>query len=540
MKLRYECVEGWPPLAWLAACPPGSGGSGAVLVRHGPGVETWPGWFCEAIWDGDYAAGRFDQTDIVFGSGGRVDEEGVTFVGSGTMVDRLHSMNDPGGGALVSNSLVCLLAAVGAEVDVAYGGYRQDFLVGATGGIDGRKPELKTSAGPVRLTYHHNLRWDGSGLMPIEKPNPPRDFGSFERYRAFLDDALARLAANMSAPDRSQPYRMLGTLSSGYDSPAAVALARPHGLREAISFSRSKHGTDDSGEPIARPLGIDLTLVDREAWRRVEGFPEVPLLASNAEGEDVLLRGAEPMLSGRVLLTGAYGDIVWGMNREKAESTAQLRRTDTQGTSMAEYRLWAGFLHCPVPFIGARQGRDLQAISRSAEMAAWDVGGEYNRPICRRIVEGAGVPRGAFGVEKKAAAVMFNRIGRTGSALTPRSLRDYLSWSETDAAGWAGHRGLRPATRARLLGPVQWIARSLGHGMKRIPRVPGPLHHAGHRLVIFGDYSPLFPHLFPWALERAKSRYGIAGASDPGPQGPPPEAPPAHERSETSSSLTCS
>src|SRR2546426_6038614 len=43
---------------------------------------------------------------------------------------------------------------------------------------------------------------------------------------------------------------------------------------------------------------------------------------------------------------------------------------------------------------------ETQRISRSREMAPWDVDAGYSRPICRRILETAGVPREAFGDRK--------------------------------------------------------------------------------------------------------------------------------------------
>jgi hypothetical protein len=85
MKLKYTQIDSWPPLAWPAKC---SLSQATVEVFHGDRVETSEEWFCEAIWDSDYEAGNFDQTDIIFGSGGRLRGESVTFVSAGTTVDR--------------------------------------------------------------------------------------------------------------------------------------------------------------------------------------------------------------------------------------------------------------------------------------------------------------------------------------------------------------------------------------------------------------------------------------------------------------------
>src|SRR4051812_15421913 len=89
LRLHFQRPESWPALAWLARC---RRGEDVVEVIHGPRVETTPEWFCEAVWDGDYEAGDFDRTDIVFGSGGRARAGGITFVSSGATVDRLQAL----------------------------------------------------------------------------------------------------------------------------------------------------------------------------------------------------------------------------------------------------------------------------------------------------------------------------------------------------------------------------------------------------------------------------------------------------------------
>ncbi len=69
----------WPALAWIARC---ERSNPVITVRHGPQVETREDWLCEAVWDGEFEAGDFDRTDLVFGSGIRLRDEGIIFVRS--------------------------------------------------------------------------------------------------------------------------------------------------------------------------------------------------------------------------------------------------------------------------------------------------------------------------------------------------------------------------------------------------------------------------------------------------------------------------
>src|SRR5216117_1402793 len=75
-------------------------------------------------------------------------------------------------------------------------------------------------------------------------------------------------------------------------------------------------------------------------------------------------------------------------------------------------------------------------------MAPWDVRGTYSRPICRRIVETAGVPRDAFGVRKQTASVLFFE---RDDVLSPGSLADYCEWLRGRAADWHDQGVAAPA-----------------------------------------------------------------------------------------------
>ena len=518
MRLRDRPIAEWPPLAWLARCRPGET---TIDVFHGRRVEIAANWLCEAAWTGSFADGDFDRTDLVFGSGVRLRGDRVCFVSSGSTVDRLQSL-DTRDASWVSNSLPCLLASVGGTLDPTYAGYFPD-LKSISRGLTRYARVLATSAGPVRLTYYHNLVWDGRGLVETPKRAGVEPFGTFAAYRGFLAGTIGRLAENMGAPSRVEPYRMLGTISSGYDSAAAAALARPYGLTEAISFGSASSGEPDSGEIIADVLGVRLTILAPRAWRAAS-FAEVPFVAADAKGEDVCFKGAEEggHLAGRVLLTGFHGDRVWD---RAARTDADLVRGDQSGLSLSEYRLWAGFLHCPLPFAGARQAASIRAISRSRELAPWHTGAYYSRPICRRILEEAGVPRDAFGRWKKSVSVLFSA---QEGFLTPASHADYRFWLERHADEWH-RRGLTPPSLVadsdeRWRGARDAIARVLEGLAHAGPRRLWFLRSAARRIITVGRRDRLFHHLFPWAMERAKQRYVTAPLDEPSPRAPEPAA----------------
>ena len=500
MQLEYVPVLEWPKLSWLARC---KNMDSTITVFHGNWVETTNKWFAEAVWAGDYDSGDFDLTDIVAGSGARVREGKVVFVSSGSTVDRLQFMQ-VGDVTWISNSLCCLLAVVDGVLNPRYRFYFRDIATIANG-IEDYHKELATSAGLVKFLYFDNMIWDGRTLTVQSKPMGSRNFASFSEYRAFLDASIEQLHNNMVARHRQQQYKMLGSLSTGYDSTTVSVLAKQVGCDEAISFDTDRVGDDDSGEAIADILGIRCHLVRRDAWLSAE-LPEVPFIAAGS-GQDIVFKGAEEFLQGSVLISGFHGDKVWA--KDAKNLSANIVRGDNTGLGLTEYRLWVGFLHCPIPFWGVRQIRSINAISCSPEMAPWDIGNSYSRPICRQIVEEASVPRHSFGIKKKGMAVP---LGRTKCFLTAQSTADYYRWLKGQRWEWI---------KAARIPPLPWLEAGidLGRPLRETLRTWVPRSHLrrgstvqtgglrGREYELYGFHTRLYDYTFAWAVENAKRQY---------------------------------
>jgi hypothetical protein len=146
---------------------------------------------------------------------------------------------------------------------------------------------------------------------------------------------------------------------------------------------------------------------------------------------------------------------------------------------MTEFRLSAGFINCAVPFWGARHIHQVVAISRHPSMKPWDVPGDYSRPICRRIIESAGVPRAAFGRKKLAGSVC-------ETVLCDSSRPDYNAWcARNGIEGELFDRVVRRAIRTLPNPPGGWIKR-----------------------MFYGDRVPTSrDYFFPWALEKRAAVY---------------------------------
>lgn len=132
----------------------------------------------------------------------------------------------------------------------------------------------------------------------------------------------------------------------------------------------------------------------------------------------------------KIVFMGERGDKIW--NKNWTDVNRDLRVVDElyAGTSMVESRLRVGYILCPLPLFGALQWPSIAKISESADMQPYSVGGGYDRPIPRRIIEEAGVPRGAFGQSKNGAGFnyRFDNRRRLKQRMSPASYDSFMEF----------------------------------------------------------------------------------------------------------------
>jgi hypothetical protein len=245
---------------------------------------------------------------------------------------------------------------------------------------------------------------------------PP--FADFHTYREHLSRTLGEVIENAADARRMRPLDPVVSLSRGYDSVAVAVLAAERGCRRALTLHASMPGGDDSGEPIGRKLGLDVGVRHHILGPDIDDLYVAldPALAQRAFeflatvgiGDDIMYLPYESTLAGGLLLSGSFGDTLWSLD---AQVDDNLPWSVAFCKSLTEYRLRVGFAHVPVPSFGGRAGASICALSRSAEMAAYSVGGDYDRPIPRRIGEEAGLARSDFGRTKMATAPLFTNGG---------------------------------------------------------------------------------------------------------------------------------
>jgi hypothetical protein len=498
-----------PPLAWLLDV---SASLNRPVLHHGPHVELFDSGFFEGGWDGDFARADFDRSANVFGSGAKVHSTSATFVPPSHTVESLTFFS---GDRLcaVSNSLAFICAYSGCDLEPTAWRSGERFAA-ITQGLNNAVQALRFKDGLLTVVYHHNFNVVDGALHQVTPKVLPPQFENFASYTGYLFKTARAVCNNAACGGRIRRYESLVTaISSGYDSSAAAVIASMLGCREAVSLKLSQRGDSDSGAKLAEVLGLDLQEFEREESVSRLDATVAEFLCSGTQGEDYVYRVFQDVLSGKVLFTGFGGDNVWTRG---SPPTAELKRMDLTGNSMGEFRISRDYVLLPVPYIGCLRHPCLHRIANSAEMASFSVGGEYDRPIPRRIVESAGVPRDAFARRKRAASLVFysqiallSKNARTQIAAFEKRLR--LSW--------------RDHALSRLLVARWFVGNALFRGSKRLTQLRGqrlppvkllrPIGRIGASVLtrMFGPYE-VFDHGHPrnailqrWAISLVRIRY---------------------------------
>jgi hypothetical protein len=366
----------------------------------------------EGVWDGEFARGEFHHMDSFFGSGLRVDGESVHFVPSIASVDRLLFCLS-GRNLLVSNSISLLLSFTGARIDPAHD-YRKESYTILKGlrHYEKRFAVLHPSIECFYQVYGENLLIRGGCISFFCRPSE-HSFDTFSSYLQLMQQTLQGIRQNYQSTARRFPMDSYCTLSSGYDSSMVAALVKDIGVTTCFSSRRSNSllppwlfpkAAIDDGKPIADCLGLKTIYLERNT--ESISTDELYFLAPSCAEPEIVFHSMAQLIekSGSVgiVFTGFHGDKVWDIHTHGKYLTDEVIRGDTSGLNLSEIRLKAGFINVSLPFLYARHIRSLITIAGSPEMEPWRLHNQYDRPIPRRVVEGAGVPRFQFGYRKKA------------------------------------------------------------------------------------------------------------------------------------------
>jgi hypothetical protein len=500
MSFRATCLPGLPPLAWAAEIRANLD----VSAICGAAVEIDERGLVAGAWSGDFGARDVAAAPTSIGTALRIgNREIVAHCGTAGSAPIFFSRQ--GSRLFAANTLAFALAAAGDRLDPTHPHYLSDFCTYFYGG-DRYRHSVVTERGQLSTYYRSMSVGPDRALKRAPLPEVP-DFGDYATYRAYLREQTGLLFANAADASRRQRYVPISAVSSGYDSSAAAVIAREAGCREGLTFGESAEQpdeADDSGIEIGSLLGLAMTEYGTFSYKARTDLPEVEFIASSFTAGQVFLSGAGEALAGRLLVGGIGGDWVWNERR-------RWRRPQTfpffvGGYSEVEFLIRTPALSLALPMIGGRHVKQIDEIGRGASMRPWRVGGDYDRPIPRRIVEEAAIPRGTFAKRKRHVAVDYFDLNRRqpeiSRYLSPTSLAAFEDWFARNRP-MAQSRVRRHNFITETLGRVLWSGK-----LKRLlNRVGLDWPPFGHRFLRYKMAVCKNFYVFNWAAGIQTERY---------------------------------
>ena len=482
-RFDYRPSPSLPPLAWIARIA-----NGVVEVDCGVSVRTESVGFFEGTWVGPPYLAALPDSTAPFGSGMVARDTDLFAIPPGHTMALLFSHRRQSE-VIIANTLVGLLAK--ADLELMPEANYQELFARTRDGLRATPTALPTSGGPAEFHLFENLLVQPDGRLRLSPKRRERPFTSYADYVERLQQAFASAIAN--APG----YTPVIALSNGYDSTAVAVLGTRHDLRHALTFRESRpptfsHDPGDSGEATARRLGMEIEFFDRTEYMRRDDRPEAEFMATGYTGEEVPYVAFEDELRRKVMLTGGLGGWTWLRTKEP---TPGLERKDFSACSVTEFRLRVDFVDLPIPMFGMTEIESTVAISRSAEMRPWSVGGYYDKPIARRIIEEAGFARGSFATSKRAATALIHSEG--GALMAPASVASIRAFAAAEGREIDLSPRRRPTRLDRGLIKLAKLVRSERLAAPFVARQKAIVHHRPHTGSI----------LFRWGVANIRSRY---------------------------------
>ena len=503
MNLKYIQANNLPKLAWCALLRKNSN---RVDVYHGSQVETQPDFFAEGAWNGAFSAHDFLNATILSGTGAVCEPDQLHICTSTDKLSPVFSIRQADT-VFISNSPLFALSAAGETPDPAYPFYAYDLLRIWRQGLNCPDGTFRTASGTplhIHICTVMTIRCDLSisfETHPLEKAPE-----TYEQYKQLLADGVQDVLRNGADPQRRNPYSPLTTISKGYDSCAVSVLAAHAGCTEAISLTDSRLDIPsiDSGAEIAQTLGMQCEERDRWAYQKMSSPIDAEFamftLAVNAP-----IAAFENILKQKILITGHFGAIWSKAKPIKIKDLCETSAKKVAGMGQIEFRLRTGYLTFTPTYIGARHNNNIHAIANSDAMRTWSVGGHYDKPIARRIIEEAGVPRNQFAPKKHAG-------GHAGcnrpNHFSPQALHNYELFIRKNHASVPGRKRMAWFLTAQLQQSLWSLPDSL---------IPASIRQ--HRSARFLYPSALripwkFMFVFQWVFDALKDRYQLHETRD--------------------------
>lgn len=447
-RFTYIKNKNLPKLAWL--CEIKKSDKNAT-VYCGSRVECRDDFFVAGVWDGEFLKSGFDESEVFYGTGCKKDGNTLAFVTPSHALERLVS-TETESSVIFSNSLPFLMSFSDISFDNKIDQYER-FFCSILDGPQKMTANIPMAEGKCISQYIVSvITVDESCNICVENCRKQQPFADFADYESRLLKAMENVRDNAASSDREHThYGIITTMSSGYDSPACSLIAKKIGCQTSVSLIGGHYDSDD-GSTVAKEIGFE-NIIQRNMYdyRKTDGLIDTEFLAGGELGTMLQFSVFDDLFEDNLVFFGLRGSY-WDKEASMTEGFEMIGYFNCESdASITENALKHGFIPMPIPTFGASACNSIFKISTSEEMEPWSIGGSYDKPIPRRILESAGVKRESFGMVKYGGGFSFSRDNkaRLKHRMSEEGYNDFIRFVDSG-------KGIRKSA-GRTLRTVKYI-----------------------------------------------------------------------------------
>ncbi len=494
MEFKYRQLNNLPALSWYAKI---STLENIVEVIHGKAVECHPNFFVAGIWDGDFKNGNFIDTAYCAATGcvKNCKMGGVIFTTPDHLQEAVYLIKERDK-LHISNSIPFILTCTNKEFEKNYYNYEDDFS-SLIKGMNNYKREI-----PIKDDILFVFRYCHVEISPkleISTSSKRRNY-SFETYNEYatvITNTLLRLKNNAQSPNRNFHYGLISTISKGYDAAATSAIVKEIGCDEVLTFNKPQYYNNDNGKEIAEKLGYK-HIYEGDASKYLENDQlwEAELFSDGDTGSLLVFNSFEELYSNKILFMGIRGDSIWNKNAKEPNCYFDFGKTKCSTEHNTEHFLRTNTILINIPLMFGYNWPKIKEIANSVEMYDYSIGGNYDRPIPRRIIESNGINRNEFGQHKKGAGICyhFDTLKSMKNKMSPYSYQSLMKFK-------------RQLSQNNFLKILKYLKFYINHYpvylnyflyKLKLPTITGNIKYSG---------NPISTLLILWGIDEIKKRY---------------------------------
>lgn len=425
---RYHVYDYLPKLGWSMIVHKGQN---EIDVNVGIDVEINENWFVSGVWDGDFERADFANAEFFCGTGVKIEKDKIR-VYSPTHERQRICWIDSNNSFVFSNSIPLLLATAGEQIDKNCDQYEKILCSILYGTKEYTKNIPLANRKNMQQVFCADIIVDDEYQIFTVPKSIHRDFVDFTDYYNSLKKVCLKIKNNGCDEKRAKKYALAATASSGYDSAACAAVLHSVGCETLMTF-KGGYYDEDSAVTMAKQIGYkNIIKRNYEDFKSKPGLIDAVFNVCGDIGVYLQFCAFEEDFACKIVSIGTSGSYIWDKEGDvNPESKRSGYDFYTANLSFSEHALINGYIILPMPLYASTAVCSIQKISNMPEMEPWTLHTDYDRPICRRILETAGVDRAIFGHKKYGAGFSLSKnftLKQIKSKMSCEGYESFVRW----------------------------------------------------------------------------------------------------------------